>query len=107
SARYRLVSVLGVTTPHGNHATFPAGRPRGPAWRWPATASWLLPAGRSGRRGDLRVALHVPGDVKPPPANAAPGRQTAPGCPKDLLECGTEMDRQLPAYHLVRSPGRG
>src|SRR6266516_2691388 len=35
------------------------------------------------------------------------GAETAPGCPTVLLECGTEMDRQLPAYHLVRSPGRG
>src|SRR4249919_3806360 len=38
--------------------------------------------------------------------NAAPERQTAPGCPRVLLECGTDMDRQLPAYRLVRSPGR-
>src|SRR5438046_10629830 len=78
----------------------PCSRPAGsagPRGAGPGAARRWIPARRSGcGRG-----------VKPAPGNAAPARQTAPVCPRYLLECGTEMDRQLPAYHLVRSPGRG
>ena len=53
------------------------------------------------------VSLREPERRKPALGDATPTRPKSPGCPRCLLECGTEMDRQLPAYHLVRSPGRG
>src|SRR5215475_15303750 len=79
---------------------------------WQVPGGWPLAGPSNGVRepspgANAPVSARMHADCRGCVLEVETARADAAGPAQTVSPCGTEMDRQLPAYHLVRSPGRG